>query len=421
MGCATIAWILLPMPPAYVALATVAGLAALGVVPQTALTGLLGADIIWLMVGAFILGEAMTSSQLAQRLNGFMLARAARVGQLFWMVSAVLLLLTFIIPSTSGRAAVLLPLYRSLGEVLDARSLRALALLIPTIILVTTIASLTGAGSHLIANDLLGELAGRRIGFLEWVLYGLPFAIAAAALSCLVVLRLFVSAPTRARPLAISVVTSGPWSRDERYVAIVAVALLAMWLTEGLHGVGIAASAMLGALLLTGPGGPLRWSQGVKAVNLDLLVFVGAALLLGKALIETGAAAAATGALFAGVRFANGMNPLTLIACLAALTLASHLLVTSHAARAAALVPPLIGLAATLKVDAATLVFIGTVGMNYCQTLPVSSKALLMFQSEQAGLRPYDLVRLSAVLAPAHLLLMIAFYFGYWRWVGLSL
>lgn len=421
MGCATIAWILLPIPPAYVALATVAALAALGVVPQAALTGLLGADIIWLMVGAFILGEAMTASQVAQRLNSFLLARAARVGQLFWMVSAVLLLLTFIIPSTSGRAAVLLPLHRSLGEVLDTRSLRALALLIPTIILVTTIASLTGAGSHLIANDLLGELTGRRIGFLEWLLYGLPFAIAAAALSCLVVLRLFVPAPARARLLAIAAAPSRAWSRDERYVASVAVAMLASWLTEGLHGVGIAATALIGALLLTAPGAPLRWSQGLKAINLDLLVFVGAALLLGKALIETGAAAAVTGAMFARLGFADGMTPLALIAGLSALTLASHLLITSHAARAAALVPPLIALAATLKVDATALVFIGTVGMNYCQTLPVSSKALLMFQGEEAGLRPADLLRLSVVLAPAHLLLMIAFYFGYWRWVGLSL
>ena len=60
--------------------------------------------------------------------------------------------------------------------------------------------------------------------------------------------------------------------------------------------------------------------------------------------------------------------------------------------------------------------------MDYCLTFPVSSKALMMFQElEGETYQPADLLRLSAVLLPAHLLLMVAFYFGYWQWVGLRL
>jgi hypothetical protein len=60
--------------------------------------------------------------------------------------------------------------------------------------------------------------------------------------------------------------------------------------------------------------------------------------------------------------------------------------------------------------------------MDYCQTFPVSSKALLMFQ--EGGMEtfePADLLRLSAVLLPIHVVLIVIFYFGYWQWVGLSL
>jgi hypothetical protein len=60
--------------------------------------------------------------------------------------------------------------------------------------------------------------------------------------------------------------------------------------------------------------------------------------------------------------------------------------------------------------------------MDYCLTFPVSSKALLMFQElDGETWHPKDLLRLSAALIPVHVLLMVLFYFGYWRWIGLSL
>ena len=60
--------------------------------------------------------------------------------------------------------------------------------------------------------------------------------------------------------------------------------------------------------------------------------------------------------------------------------------------------------------------------MDYCLTFPVSSKALLMFyELETETYQPSDLLKLSAVLLIIHLLLIIAFYYGYWRWIGLAL
>ena len=66
--------------------------------------------------------------------------------------------------------------------------------------------------------------------------------------------------------------------------------------------------------------------------------------------------------------------------------------------------------------------FIGTVGMNYCLTFPVSSKALLMFYGlDERPFTSADLFRLSTVLLPANAALMVLFYFLYWRWLGLAL
>ena len=69
-----------------------------------------------------------------------------------------------------------------------------------------------------------------------------------------------------------------------------------------------------------------------------------------------------------------------------------------------------------------TVLFVATVGMNYCLTLPACSKALLLFQDAPGGgFRPADLLRLSAVLAPLNLALMVATYFLWWKWTGLAL
>jgi len=188
-----------------------------------------------------------------------------------------------------------------------------------------------------------------------------------------------------------------------------------------LHGFGIATVALLGASALMAPRSVLTWKSGLKAVSWDLVLFVSAALVLGKSLIDTGAAGWLVGALFSAIGLAKGISGAAVVAAIGAITLAAHLIMTSHAARAAALVPPLIAVAGSFELDPVAVVFIGTVGMNYCLTLPVSSKALLMFQDSEHGIRPGDLLRLSAVLAPLHLVLVIAFYLAYWRFVGLAL
>jgi hypothetical protein len=85
-------------------------------------------------------------------------------------------------------------------------------------------------------------------------------------------------------------------------------------------------------------------------------------------------------------------------------------------------VPPLLYAAGSLGLNPTAVMFIGTVGMNYCLTFPVSSKALLMFYGLDE--RPFDsadLLRLSAVLLPANAGLIVVFYYGYWQWIGLAL
>ncbi|MGI8530139.1 MAG: anion permease [Geodermatophilaceae bacterium] len=162
--------------------------------------------------------------------------------------------------------------------------------------------------------------------------------------------------------------------------------------------------------------------QGDESLSWNLVVFVGAALVLGQALIDTGAAGWIVDRLFelSGVREAS--SALVILVLVAVVSLTSHIYMTSHAARAAALVPPLLYLGVTLDLSLPAVMFLGTVGMDYCLTFPVSSKALLLFaELDSDSFEPPDLLKLSSVLLLAHLALMVLFYFGYWQFVGLAL
>ena len=154
----------------------------------------------------------------------------------------------------------------------------------------------------------------------------------------------------------------------------------------------------------------------------NLILFVGVALVLGRALIETGAAQWIIDGLFVLTNISGAESRLPVLLALTLIALTSHLYMTSHTARAAALVPPLLYLGKSLDLDPVAVLFIGTVGMDYCLTFPVSSKALLMFQElDTETYQPADLLRLSAVLLLVHAALIAAFYHTYWRWVGLQL
>ncbi|MBA2512081.1 MAG: anion permease, partial [Rubrobacteraceae bacterium] len=326
-AAATILWSTTNLNAAYVALGAVMFTILAGGAEQEALYRALESDVIWLMIGAFVLGGAMRKTGLTERLTGLVVNRARSVRGTLWMLTTVLLPLSFFIPSTSGRAAVALPVFRSISEAAGDRKItRSLALLMPTVILVATISTLIGAGSHLIAVDLLNTISGQGVSFLQWALWGVPFGVAASYVSCWIITKLFLDKDRLNRRLEMSSESEGKaFSRAERGTLAVLVVMVALWLGEPLHGLEIAIVTMVGALALTLPGvGVMRWKDGLGAVSWNLIVFVGASLALGRALIDSGAAEWIIKNLFdaTGIRATESLLLVLLI--LAFISLTSH-------------------------------------------------------------------------------------------------
>ncbi|MGH8931598.1 MAG: SLC13 family permease [Egibacteraceae bacterium] len=163
-GLAIVGWTMTDLDDTFVSLAAAGSLVLAGGVAADTLFVSMGDSTVWLLLASFIVAAAVSASGLSQRLVAKVAARARNVGQLFWLLTAVVLGTSFVVPATSGRAALMVPVFAALAEPIgDRRVTRALALLFPSMILLSAVASLLGAGAHLVAAELIASLGGERI------------------------------------------------------------------------------------------------------------------------------------------------------------------------------------------------------------------------------------------------------------------
>lgn len=421
---AILGWTLLRLPATPVALAAGLALVVFGAVPHTALYASLGHELVWLLVAAFIISAVLRRTGVAERFALAAVARAGTVKQLFYATAAVIAATAFVVPSTSGRAALLLPVYLALaGAIRDRRVERALALLFPTVILLSACASMMGAGAHLIAVDFMARFGATPIGFLHWVVLGAPFALLSALLATAVILHLFLSPGERAQRLALPALERAPLDRAQRYILAVTGVTVALWATQSWHGLGLAIVALAGALAATWSAlSGVTMKEAIKATEWNLLLFLAATLMLGEALVDTGAASLVAEQVLAATSGLMTFTPLTIVLFAAVSSMLAHLVVTSRTARVMVLVPAIAVPLSALGVDPAALIFLVTVGSGFCQTLAVSAKPVALYGTlEQPTYDERDLMRLSFWLMPFMAGLLVIFSLFVWPLLGLSL
>ncbi|PWK82811.1 sodium:sulfate symporter-like transmembrane protein [Lentzea atacamensis] len=479
-GVAVLLWVCTPLDDTFVALAAVAALLLFGVLPASSLAALGGATT-WLLLAAFVLAAGVTASGLTTRLATWLVGRARTVRGLAHLVSLGLLLSAFFVPSTSGRAALALPVFGALAEGLKNRRrvVRALGVLFPSVILLTAVATLVGAGAHLITNSLLETATGHGIGFGWWLLLGVPLAVVSAHLTAEIVLWLFTTREDRARPLQVEV------AAEQATVEMRVPALVGAARSEGpLPGVPCSDSPTQHRQFRTlelapppletpeqpradGTSAAKSWRRRTPALTrqewtaLTVVLAVSAAWLtepwhhippevsaLTGALLITaprlgtttfkaafaevpwsllvfmaattalGTALIKSGAADLAAGHLGGGSDLRLLATVIGVSLAAHLVIQSRSARSSVLIPIVIPLALAAGMNPAALAFASTAAAGFCHTLTSSAKPVALFAD---AYRPKDLLKLSAVLAPVTGLLVFAAAVLLWPYLGLPL
>ncbi|MEU7469651.1 SLC13 family permease [Streptomyces sp. NPDC044984] len=423
---ATCAWVGTPIDDTYIALGAGLALTVTGVISSDTLFGTLGDSTVWLLICAFVLAAAVARTGLAGRAAAFLVGGARTVRQLTHLTTAALVVTAFAVPATSGRAALALPVFLALAKALADRKrlVVMLALLFPTVILLSAVATLIGAGAHLITVSVLWEAAGERVGFTEWLLLGLPLAVASSHLAAEAVLLTTTRRADRRGGVHITAEeiqrhsdrpVTGPWTQAEKRCALLLATVVALWCSEPLHRVSPAVVALIGAVVAASPAlGTVRLKDALKTVPWSLLLFMAATMAMGVALAESGAAKWLVGGM------PSGITPVMFLAVVVAVSTAAHLILQSRSARSSVLVPLVVAAAVGAGVNPVAAALASTAAAGFCHTLPASAKPVTLFADIPGTptYTPRDLLRLSAVLAPLTAALVLLFAVAVWPLLG---
>ncbi|MGP5286102.1 SLC13 family permease [Glutamicibacter arilaitensis] len=206
--------------------------------------------------------------------------------------------------------------------------------------------------------------------------------------------------------------------------ALLVSAVVVLWCTEPLHQLHPAIVALLGSLLVASPGyGSVGLAKALKAVPWSMLIFMAATLTLGTALAGSGAAEWLARKVLGPVEQLGAAAPWVFTVLVVVVSATAHLVIQSRSARSAVLIPLVVSLAPGVGVNAVAIALASTAAAGFCHTLTSSSKPVNLF-SEIEGIetyKPADLLRLSAVLGPLMVLLVLVFAFWIWPAMGLPL
>lgn len=427
-------WTASPLDDSYIALGAALILVVTGVLSHHDFTGTLGSDVVWLLIGAFVIASAVNATGLMTKFAAWVVLRAHTPRQLVHLLTAALLISTFAIPATSGRAALALPVFVALADVLARRTrlVVCLSLLFPTAILLSAVGSLLGAGAHLVTNEILMENGQPGVSFFRWMMLGLPLAIVWSHLAAEVILMMFTDAGERRTPLNVPAST---WPADspespgtaltapQYRVLVLLGAVIAAWCTEPLHHVDPAIVALVGALVAVTPRfSSVSWSKALKTVPWPLLIFMAATLAMATAITNSGVATWLEHAV-TSVRSLGGWAGFGFVIVVIVVSMEAHLLVHSRSARSAMLIPIIVATAPAVGINPVAAAFISTAAAGFCLTMTSSAKPLAMF-TDIEGVTTFtaqDLLRLAGVLAPVSAVLLGVFALWVWPHLGLDL
>lgn len=399
----------------------------------------LGLDVIWLNLLAFILSSMLVKTRLARRLALTLVLRFGSTARSALFAFVVLqLALAPLIPATAARAVMTLPvilviaaIYGSTDESPNAFGKNVMLLNLIGISVLSSM-SMTGSSANMIAVGFIQSMGGERVYYFDWMRLGAPIAIATVLLMWLVGPRwIFPIASADSFPKVSGGLEMirrkhdemGPLSQAEKKAIAVFGLVLFLWMTDAFHlrwfGVDITPpfAALLGVIVALFPRwGVLTWAEA--DVPWHLLIFSAGAYAGGLALDDTGAAEWLVRLLFG--RFNLQQLPFgAAYTLIVGVMLYSHLLTTSKTVRTMIMIPIVITLAKSLGWSPMSLALPAALTIDWVIGLPISGKPnVILFATNQYSV--IDNFKYGITACTLGLVLLVGSAATWFHWLGVT-
>ena len=198
-GMVFVLWVTQAIPTYASALLAIVMLAFTGGWTQKEALAVFGQDVIWLMLAAFVITSGMEKSGFAKRLALFIVSKFGTTARRALLALGIVnLLLSFIVPSTTARAAMLLPICMMVLQVYKAipgESNFGKQLMIQEIHFnnITTSGILTATAGQIMAVGYITDMTGENVSWGQWLLASMPIAILTLVASFIIGELLFKS------------------------------------------------------------------------------------------------------------------------------------------------------------------------------------------------------------------------------------
>lgn len=354
----------------------------------------LGHPLVWLFFGGFVLAAGMAATGIDRWLANRILKKfGGSSGQLLTGLMLATFGLSMIMSNTATTAMMLAILAPLLVNKKGTTTAKALVLGIAVAANLGGMGSLIGTPPNAIAVGTLIETPnGPEIGFLDWMIVGLPPALTLLAISWIIIRLTYKldDSPLVLPDMEVRDIVIPRW-QTLTVVATLAVTV-GLWLTSELHRAPTAVISFIPIVMFTTTG--ILTTQRIRGLPYDVLFMLAGGLALGQVVADTGLSLWIAGLLPAG-----DIAPVLIVLLFAYLTVVLSNFMSNTAA-ATVLIPISITVAKSFPgVIAITVALAASAAM----LLPVATPPNAMaFASGHLETR--DFVRLGAViglLAPA--------------------
>ncbi|TVQ67554.1 MAG: anion transporter [Balneolaceae bacterium] len=304
-------WLTEPLPTHVTSMVLICLLIVLGGWDEKNVLGVLGLDVIWLNIGAFILCSVLVVSGVAKRVAMILILKYGKGAMsavfAFFLVQLVLAPL---IPATAARTVMTLPLMllvaaifgstggnpNNFGRFLLLHNLHGISIF--------SSAFITGSTCNIIAAGLIFVMSGERIFYTDWMFGALPVAILMMLASWWIGGKLiFRMSEKESKPqvsggkeaLKKELDKMGPWTFTEKKAGVIFIVVILLWVTDRWHmpvlgfEISLIVTALIGAAIALWPkAGIINWNKA--DVPWHLLIFSAGAYAGGLALNATDAA-----------------------------------------------------------------------------------------------------------------------------------
>jgi anion transporter len=384
-----------------------------------------------LVTAALFMTAAIGITGLEKRIAFRMLKIfGAKTHRVFIGILSAMLILAFLIPSIVARSAVVTPIAVSLVGAfgVDRKSVFARNLLICVGLsaCISGIGVMSGGIPNAIAASFIEQNLHHSITWMDWLKYCLPFCVTLMTALYFLLTRLnkfeFDEVPGGQSVIDEAHANLGPMTSAEKRVLFIFGFTILLWATEKYHTMDVGTVAIIAVMLILSPFiGVTTWKELSERAKIGSVVVVASsAVSVGQALVDTGAANWLTKTTLADLGVEH-MPPSIMMAILVAGLIIVRFAFASITAATATLIPTVIALLLSFgnpSLPMWGMTMIATVSLYFSFVLPVSDPHLMIaYGTDTFTVR--DLMKIGIPLTVIALLLLVVFWFTYWRWLGI--